>query len=71
MKVPDGYAANIKRRIVDGKIYSLKSHAHHIIMQQLLPLITRKMENKNLGVILIELNNFFKELCSRVVTCED
>ena len=32
VKVLDGYASNIKRCIVDGKIYGLKSHGHHIII---------------------------------------
>jgi len=71
VKVPDGYASNIRRRIIDGKIYGLKSHDHHIIMQQLLPLIARKMEDKNVAIALIELSNFFKELCSKVATPQD
>lgn len=33
VKVPDSNATNIKRRIVDGKIYGLKIHYHHVIMQ--------------------------------------
>ena len=71
VKVPDGYASNIRRRIIDGKIYGLKSHDHHIIMQQLLPLIARKMKDKNVAIALIELSNFFKELCSKVATPQD
>jgi len=42
-KVLDGYASTIKRCIVDGKIYGLKSHDHRVIMRQLLPLVVRKM----------------------------
>ena len=71
VKVPDRYATNIKRRIVDGNIYGLKSHDHDIIMQQLLLLVVRKMQNKNLGTVLIDFNIFFKELCSKVVAHED
>ncbi|XP_021775990.1 uncharacterized protein LOC110739815 [Chenopodium quinoa] len=46
VRVPDGYAANIKRRFVDGKLSGLKSHDHHILMQQLLPLALRKCKIK-------------------------
>ena len=56
---------------MDGKIYGLKSHDHYIIMQQLLPLIVRKMQNKNFGTVLIELSAFFKEPCSKNATPED
>ena len=41
VKVPNGYALNIRRPIIDGKIYGLKSHDYRSIMQQLLPLIAR------------------------------
>lgn len=35
IKVPDGYAANIARcvKITEGKVYGLKSHDYHILMQ--------------------------------------
>lgn len=35
VKVPDNYASNIKRcnKVGEHKIYGLKSHDHHIIMQ--------------------------------------
>ena len=60
VKAPDGYAVNIKRCFVDGKIYGLKSHDHYIIMQQLLPLVMMKLQNKNVNAILIELSTSFK-----------
>ncbi|XP_021838978.2 uncharacterized protein [Spinacia oleracea] len=71
VRVPDGYAANIKRRFIDGKLYGLKSHDHHILMQQLLPLALRKMQNKDVSRVLIDICNFFKELCSKAATPED
>ena len=40
VKVPDGYAFNISRRVnlKERKISGLKSHDNHILMQQLLPI---------------------------------
>lgn len=39
-KVPDGYAANISRRVKvkPPKTFGLKSHDYHFLMQQLLPI---------------------------------
>ena len=40
VRVPDGYASNISRRVhlKERKISGLKSHNDHILMQQLLPI---------------------------------
>ena len=50
----------------ETKIYGLKSHDSHILMQQLLPLSIRGVLHKN--VCEVELCNFFKKLCSKVLT---
>ena len=67
VKVPDGYAANISRcvRLKDRKIFGLKSHDCHILMQQLLPLAVRRALPKNVSAVLIELSNFFRAICSK------
>ena len=64
MKVLNDYAVNIK-------YYGLKGHEHHIIINHLLPLVTRKMKHKNLGAILIELSTTFKYTCSNDTITED
>jgi len=73
VKVPDGYASNITRcvQLRERKINGLKSHDHHVIMQQLLPLVVRKLRNKELILVLIEVSSFFRELCSKVATPHD
>jgi len=73
VKVPDGYVSNITRcvQLCEHKINGLKSHDHHVIMQQLLPLAVRKLRNKELILVLIEVNSFFRELCSKVATQHD
>ena len=40
-------------------------------MQQLLLLIEGKIKDKNMGIALIKLSNFFKELCSKVAAPQD
>ncbi|KAA0051876.1 transposase [Cucumis melo var. makuwa] len=43
LKVPEGYSSNIQRlmSLTDLKLYGLKSHDHHVLMQQLLPVAIR------------------------------
>ncbi|KAM3344423.1 hypothetical protein P3S68_024131 [Capsicum galapagoense] len=43
--VPDGYSSNISLRIDldQKKIFGLKSHDSHILMQQLLPIVIRNV----------------------------
>ncbi|RVW87605.1 hypothetical protein CK203_041220 [Vitis vinifera] len=49
VKVPDGYASNISRcvQVNERKIFGLKSHDCHVLMQQLLPLAIRGVLHKN------------------------
>ncbi|CAN1820113.1 hypothetical protein LINPERHAP1_LOCUS28970 [Linum perenne] len=67
VKVPDGYAANISRcvNLKQRKIAPLKSHDSHILMQQLLPLMLRRLLPKPISGPLIQLCSFFKDLCSK------
>ncbi|TXG61774.1 hypothetical protein EZV62_013137 [Acer yangbiense] len=52
-------------------IFGLKSHDSHILMQQLLPLAARRALPKNVVEALIELSNFFRQLCSKVNLTSD
>ncbi|XP_077248875.1 uncharacterized protein LOC143888370 [Tasmannia lanceolata] len=69
VKLPDGYSSNISRRVNvrERKISGLKSHDCHVLMQQLLPLAIHSSLPKNISSILIEICNFFKELCPKVL----
>ncbi|KAM1164329.1 hypothetical protein ACFX13_024504 [Malus domestica] len=68
VKVPDGYASNISRHVhmKERSIWDLKSHDHHILMQQLLPIAAHRALPKNVVEALIEFTNFFRQLCSKV-----
>ncbi|XP_062013496.1 uncharacterized protein LOC133729885 [Rosa rugosa] len=68
VKLSDGYASNISRRVrlKERTISGLKSHDNHILMQQLLPIAARRALPKNVVEALIELANFFRQLCSKV-----
>ena len=65
----DGYASNISKNVneVDGKISGLKTYDCHILLQRLLPVGIRPFLNKNECDTLIELSQFFQNLCSKTI----
>ena len=69
MKFPDGYASNISRcaSIEDGKIYGLKSHNCHVMRQWVLLVRMRGFLHKDIYVLLVELGNFFMQICSKTL----
>ena len=71
--MPDGYASNIKRCVdFDGcKVFGLKSHDYHVILQKLLPLVARHILPEDVARPLIELSRFFNALCSKELVQSD
>ena len=67
--MPDGYASNISRHVnmKERKIYGLKSHDNHILMQQLLPIALRGSLPSHVTRPLIKLACFFKKICSKTL----
>jgi hypothetical protein len=67
VKMPDGFASNIKRCVdVKGcKVSRLKTHDHHVIKQKLLPLVVRNILPEDVVVPLIDLSRFFNAICSK------
>ncbi|XP_074327830.1 uncharacterized protein LOC141665746 [Apium graveolens] len=69
MKLPYGHASNIRNCVsmIYMKLYGLKSHDCHILLQQLLPVCIRSVLPKNVRVSIIRLCFFFNSLCNKVV----
>ena len=69
VKVPDGYASNISRciQVNERKIFGLKSHDYHVLIQQLLLLTIHGVLHKNVCVAIVELCSFFKQSCYKVL----
>jgi len=67
IKMPDGYSSNISRCIdlKAGKIFGLKSHDCHILMEHLLPISIRNVLPNNVTVVVVELCSFFRQLCGK------
>ena len=64
VKFPDGYASDIRHNIHvnEKKIFGLKSHESHIILQHLLPLAVRRILPEMVSAAVIRISNFFKNL---------
>nr|XP_023922827.1 uncharacterized protein LOC112034251 [Quercus suber] len=69
VRVPDGYASNISRRVnlKNRTISGLKSHDNHILMQQLLPIALRGSLRASVTRPLMKLSCFFREICSKTL----
>jgi hypothetical protein len=73
VRMPDGYASNIKRCVdVNGcKVSRLNSHDYHVILQKLFPLVARHILLEDVARPLIELSRFFNALCSKELVQSD
>ncbi|XP_059650294.1 uncharacterized protein LOC132296065 [Cornus florida] len=72
IKFLDGYASNISRcvNVAECKIYGMKSHDSHVLLQRLLPIGIRGCLDHDICNALVELGIFFKELCCRTLKVE-
>ena len=64
VKFPDGYASDIRHNVHvnERKIFGLKSHESHIILQHLLPLAVRKILPEIVSAGVIRISNFSRNL---------
>ena len=69
LKVPNGYSSNFRSHVSmeDLKLYGLKSHDCHILMQQLLPIAIRSVLPKHVRYAIMRVCFFFNALCAKVV----
>ena len=69
LKVPDGYSSNFRSCVSmeDLKLYGLKSHDCHILMQQLIPIVIEGVLPKHVRCAIIRVCFFFNAICAKVV----
>lgn len=69
---PDGYCANIANCVTINppSIGSLKSHDHHVLMQNLFPVALRGLLPKGPRIAVTRVCNFFNRLCQRAIDKE-
>lgn len=71
--MPDGYSSNISRciHLESKRIFGLKSHDCHIIMEQLLPIAIRNVLPNQVVAILVEFCSFFRHICLKNLSLMD
>jgi hypothetical protein len=70
VKFPDGYAANLAKSIsADGTkvVGKLKTQTCHVLLQRIIPTGLRVFVSKDVYEAILELGNFFRQLCSRTM----
>ncbi|XP_073152841.1 uncharacterized protein [Henckelia pumila] len=69
IKVPEGYSSNMTNLVFmsELKLFGLKSHDFHVLMQHFLPILIRDAAPKHVRYAIIRLCFFFKDICSKVI----
>ncbi|KAK9048338.1 hypothetical protein SSX86_032699, partial [Deinandra increscens subsp. villosa] len=64
VRFPNGYAGNLAKNVIaeQGKVYGLKSHDCHVLIQRIIPIAIRPFMTKKIRDALVELSHFFKKL---------
>ncbi|KAG8362941.1 hypothetical protein BUALT_BualtUnG0021300 [Buddleja alternifolia] len=70
LRLPDGYASNLARcvNLDDCSLHGMKSHDCHVFMERLLPLALRDLLLEPVWNALTELSQFFRDLCSTILS---
>jgi len=69
---PDGYCGNIANSVSVNppNIGSLKSHDHHVLVQNLLPAALRGLLHRGPRIAINRLCSYFNRLCQRIIDPE-
>ncbi|KAL4567614.1 hypothetical protein LXL04_023203 [Taraxacum kok-saghyz] len=70
---PDGYVSNLGKCVdlSTNRLFGMKSHDCHVLMQRLMPIAFREMLPKKIWEAITELSLFFKSLTATVITTEE
>jgi hypothetical protein len=72
LKFPDGYVAGFRRAVnlESGKLSGVKSHAYHIFMERLIPVIFYEYLDDDVWTTLGKLSHFDRQLCAKEIKKE-
>jgi hypothetical protein len=73
VKFPASYASDIRHNVHvnERKLFGLKSHECHIVLQHLLSLAMRKVLPEVVSVAVIRVSHFFKKICAPIFCKSD
>ena len=67
IRTPTGYWSALGKHFQKDKFIGLKSHDYHCLLQQLIPVVVRKLMQPLERTALIRLGKSFQRICARVV----
>jgi hypothetical protein len=72
IQTPKGYlSSSLSKYIGQNKLHGLKSHDHHVLLQQIIPACIRSFLQPGPRNAIIRLGHVFQRLCAKVVDCND
>lgn len=66
-KVPTGYSSTLTKHIGESRLAGLKSHDHHILIQQILPASVRNLLSRGVRETIIRVGNLFQRICAKTI----
>ena len=66
-RVPSGFSSTLTKHIGEKRLLGLKSHDHHILLQQILPAVVRNSLTRGVRETIIRLGNLFQRICAKVI----
>ena len=70
-KVPSGYSSTLIKHVGEKKLSGMKSHDHHVLLQQILPSAIRHSLKKGARNSIIRVGNCFQRICAKVIKSSD
>lgn len=67
IKVPTGYSSNMTKHVSEKNLQGLKSHDHHVILQDILPASIRGLLHPGVRDAVVRLGNCFKKICAKAL----
>ena len=66
-RVPSGYSSTLTKHVGELKLAGLKSHDHHCLLQQVLPVAIRHSLGRGPPLAIIGMVDLFHRICSKVL----
>ena len=67
IKVPTGYSSNMTKHVADKYLHGLKSHDHHVLLQDIIPACIRGLLHPGVRDAIIRLGNCFEKICAKAL----
>ena len=67
LKFPTNYVSALSNKISDGNLRGLKTHNHHVLLEQVLPLCLRNIGDPKIVGAVMRVSRLFQRMCAKVI----